>query len=443
MNLARLTGALACSVAVLMILVTGLTLYLSLRFSEAEERTRLVFQDAVTQVRALDTLEDAVLDAETGQRGYLLTGDRAYLEPYLAGRVTLEGLTGPVWQGARDAEVGPTELRRLVDMKMEELAQTIALFDAGSPRAALSVVETDRGRELMSDIRAEISLRRAEAEAQAEQSTAVLRRYADQTGLITVMLAILLGMGIVMGAVSLYLWNRHLRAVETAEEATGAVERIEVIAHELNHRMKNMFAVAQAMLRQSARGRGMDVEGFADIACSRMTAMSQAYTLTPSGSGHRIMETDDLIRQVVRAQILDHHRLTLKGTSVSISEDAITPLALILHEWTTNALKYGAWGPECGNDPKAGVTISVAADETSGFKLTWDEACNRMGQAKPKSKGYGSKLIQACAAQLGGTIKTRWHDNGVTYTLKERSPSIVEWDKPADEDESPEELVPA
>ena len=66
------------------------------------------------------------------------------------------------------------------------------------------------------------------------------------------------------------------------------------MARELSHRMKNMFAVAQAMLRQSARGRGLDVEGFADMACSRMTAMSQAYTLTPSEGSDRAMISDDL-----------------------------------------------------------------------------------------------------------------------------------------------------
>ena len=435
MNPARLTGILACSIAALMILVTGLTLFLSLRFSEAEEQTRLVFRDAVAETRALDQLKYALLDAETGQRGYLLTGDRAYLEPYLTARESLGGLTDSVWEDQFGERADESELRRLIDVKLEELEQTISLFDAGSPRAALSVVETDRGRELMTEIRTDIRSRRAEAEARAEQSTQSLRVYADQTGVIIVMLAILLGMGIIMGIVSLYLWNRQTRAVAKAKAAEGAVERIEVIAKELNHRMKNMFAVAQAMLRQSARGRGLDVEGFADMACSRMTAMSQAYTLTPSEGGDRAMNSHDLIEQVVRAQTLDKHRLTVEGSDVRISEDAITPLALILHEWTTNALKYGAWGSECESDRNAGVTITVKAGQETGLRLTWDEACNRMGQGKPQKKGYGSKLIKACASQLGGTIKTRWHDHGVTHAFKERTPSIVEWPEEA--------LVPA
>jgi PAS domain S-box-containing protein len=104
---------------------------------------------------ALSTLKDA----ETGQRGYLLTGKDAYLEPYEAARAHLPRELAaaqasiPVIYGQTSANL--SRVRSLISEKLAELAETIALQRAGRAGDALALVDTDRGKATMDAIRTE------------------------------------------------------------------------------------------------------------------------------------------------------------------------------------------------------------------------------------------------------------------------------------------------
>lgn len=94
-------------------------------------------------------------DAETGQRGYLLTGKPAYLAPY---RRATDHLQTALTQFER--LLGPTEhstaaqrLPALAQAKMAELKETIDLAQAGRRDDALAIVRSDRGKQLMDDLR--------------------------------------------------------------------------------------------------------------------------------------------------------------------------------------------------------------------------------------------------------------------------------------------------
>ncbi|WP_298913107.1 CHASE3 domain-containing protein [uncultured Algimonas sp.] len=417
MGSTRLIGILATLVAILIAAVAGTALYTSVRFADAEREARTAIAEATAYSRVLDRLKDAVLDAETGQRGYLLTGERDYLIPYVEARALMGDSIDDGWvlQALRGGE--DEELRRLIDFKMTELDEVLRLFDSGNPNAALSMVQTDRGRELMRDIRIAIRIRQSEAQALADTAAARSQNYSDRSGVVSTLLAALLGLATLMGAVTLYLWSRTDRAVAEAEEATDTAERIEIVARELNHRMKNLFAVAQGMLRQSARGRGEGIERFADEASARITAMSHAYSATRDLGDQRTLSSDELFDRVVRVQLLDGHRLRTSGASRDLPEEAITPLALILHEWTTNALKYGAWKEDATPTPEAQVTVTLGETPDGDLELLWDERSERRGLPVPEGRGYGSKLIKACAAQLGGSVDYDWHDEGVRIRL--------------------------
>ncbi|WP_370280597.1 diguanylate cyclase [Pontibacterium sp.] len=98
-------------------------------------------------------------DAETGQRGYLLTGEPDYLEPYLSGvegtkslLTTLQSLT------VDNAEQQETlqQVSALVDRKFAELSETIEFARAGDTERALQIVKEDVGKHLMDRIRDQI-----------------------------------------------------------------------------------------------------------------------------------------------------------------------------------------------------------------------------------------------------------------------------------------------
>ncbi len=104
----------------------------------------------------LQALLSTMKDAETGQRGYLLTGEEGYLEPYTNARMAIAGEISR----ARELVVSDAPqqqrlqvLEQLCADKMAELAQTVALRRKGDAAGALAVVHTDRGREIMDRIR--------------------------------------------------------------------------------------------------------------------------------------------------------------------------------------------------------------------------------------------------------------------------------------------------
>ena len=101
-------------------------------------------------------LTEAILDAETGQRGYLLTGELSYLAPYRTALSSEPSLLAPLRRGARGDPVLRADTRRfaaLVDAKLAELRETLQLRFDGHAAAAVALVRTNRGNRLMTAIR--------------------------------------------------------------------------------------------------------------------------------------------------------------------------------------------------------------------------------------------------------------------------------------------------
>jgi PAS domain S-box-containing protein len=106
---------------------------------------------------ALDSLLSAITDAETGQRGFLITGDPQYLEPYQRGTTRVhEALDHLASLAAKDS-LRPeqiADLRPLIDQKLQELAETVQARRSEGFDAAQRIVRTDVGRATMDRIRA-------------------------------------------------------------------------------------------------------------------------------------------------------------------------------------------------------------------------------------------------------------------------------------------------
>jgi CheY-like chemotaxis protein len=127
---------------------------------QAQQRSRAA-ADAVTQgVELLVQVQNVLSstkDAETGQRGFLLTGDEAYLEPFVSGRAAIEGELNKVralTANSSDQQQRADQLQGLISAKLAELLSTINLKRAGKSEEALAIVRTDRGKVLMDRIRA-------------------------------------------------------------------------------------------------------------------------------------------------------------------------------------------------------------------------------------------------------------------------------------------------
>lgn len=148
--------------------------------------------DATRQiVDSTNSLLSSLKDAETGQRGFLLTGEDRYLEPYRQALAQispgLDKLTGIETQRNQTDQAQRVErLRPLVKEKLDELAQSIELRRTQGPDAALAMVRNNRGKAAMDQIRVLCDEVQATAFRLAEQETARARTSASETAWIAV-----------------------------------------------------------------------------------------------------------------------------------------------------------------------------------------------------------------------------------------------------------------
>jgi PAS domain S-box-containing protein len=173
----------------------------------------------------LETTESLLKDAETGQRGLLLTRDSRYLEPYNLAKSQVDSHLDNLERLIPDnpAQVASVkELRPLVAAKMAELQSTVDLYQSGDAAGAQAVVLSDRGRQLMNQIRAVLQRmvdeeHRLEAirEAQYESSIRLSTLFLYLSSALAVLGLCLLAMLILREG---RLRERHAREIQEREE---------------------------------------------------------------------------------------------------------------------------------------------------------------------------------------------------------------------------------
>lgn len=196
----RLYVFAAVSAVFILVLVSGYAYEMSRRSKEIRSKT-----EGITQlIHSLQTIKQNVTDAETGQRGFLLTNDQRYLSPYQAVYQTIlnQDLVRVKQQlqgvGAYDS-VGWSTLSTLIADKLDELRQTIDLSTNQGQAKALAVVNTNRGQELMEGIRQRLDTLIAEQSQSADLNSKIVQEQDIRTAEITIFGDLLAGV-IVVGA---------------------------------------------------------------------------------------------------------------------------------------------------------------------------------------------------------------------------------------------------
>jgi PAS domain S-box-containing protein len=180
------TELLSLIVAVLLVLiVAGLSYQTWITFNRGSEQLEAARQI----VRSTNALLSALKDAETGQRGYLLTGDDRYLMPYRQALrdipVNLKLLADAAPGGNPGQSRRAQALRPLIADKLDELRQTIELRQSKGLDAAVKVVETDRGKVAMDQIRTLGAEILADALDAISRYSANTRSAANELGLVS------------------------------------------------------------------------------------------------------------------------------------------------------------------------------------------------------------------------------------------------------------------
>jgi signal transduction histidine kinase len=146
----RFAIVLSCAAGITMVTISEASYWQS-------EATLSDLRDMNEARAQIEELTRSVVDAEAGQRGYLLTRRDEYLEPYhqALGRI---GISFQALEAHFDPQPEPSEmvqrLRALTDTKLSELALTMRLLDEGRPQTSNAILLTDIGKEKMDAIRA-------------------------------------------------------------------------------------------------------------------------------------------------------------------------------------------------------------------------------------------------------------------------------------------------
>lgn len=196
-----------------------------------------------------------------------------------------------------------------------------------------------------------------------------------------------------------------------------AEEARELLTAEMNHRIRNLFAVAAALTGISARSTSTKDEMVDDLT-QRLTALSNAHDLVRSDRGGRpeAAKLRDLLTKLLKPyadEATNPDRVRVFVPELFVGEKSATAFALIIHELAINSLKYGALSS------RSGVLDVSCAAEDGDLVLVWKESGGPAIVAPAASKGFGSQLItRSVSATLGGSMDVTWPSEGALITLR-------------------------
>ncbi|MEM7546402.1 MAG: HWE histidine kinase domain-containing protein [Pseudomonadota bacterium] len=205
--------------------------------------------------------------------------------------------------------------------------------------------------------------------------------------------------------------DRNVTALRHAEQVR------ELLARELDHRVKNLMAVVTSIVSMSAVGQ-KDPTKLAEAIKSRVKALSAAHSLSFEEAQHGAVGLEDMASAILTPFHSDEQDLSVSGDPVTVPQRQVTPLSMILHELATNAVKYGAW---CRQEGKVSLDWSLVepAEAQQIVELSWRETGSDTATAGDDgTSGFGTRLIDMSARQLGGTVVRDWRAEGLSLTLR-------------------------
>jgi two-component system CheB/CheR fusion protein len=199
--------------------------------------------------------------------------------------------------------------------------------------------------------------------------------------------------------------------IVTFIDVSGIVEaeaHQRTLVDELNHRVRNMLTVVDAIAKQTL-AQTRSPEEFAAAFSGRVQAMGTSYGLVSREKWNEVSLRDIVCEQLEPHQLSDDERIEIKGPDIYIKPASALALGLVIHEFTTNAVKHGSL-----SQPEGRVFINWSVEHASLplLVLQWTESGGPPAK-NPTRKGFGTKLIEReLTHTLGGSAQFNYGDDG-------------------------------
>jgi two-component sensor histidine kinase len=203
--------------------------------------------------------------------------------------------------------------------------------------------------------------------------------------------------------------------VRLQEELTEALAQRQLILEELDHRIKNLLTMVQAMAHQSMRRE--DVPAAARTAFfGRLTALSRAQEILLR-NGDAPVGMRELVEMVL-SPFATGGQVRLEGPTVMLPARAAIPIALALHELATNAVKHGALSAKGGWVELGWTCAGEEAEPAIAFD--WQERGGPTPR-EPDRRGFGLRLVeQSLPVALGGRAEIDFAPEGFRCRVEGR-----------------------
>jgi two-component sensor histidine kinase/CHASE3 domain sensor protein len=368
-------------------------------------------------------------EAESSQRGYLLTRDESYFEPYRRAAASidtrLQTLTAMTQDDPRQAE-RVRSIASEIAVKTAEMARTIQLVGADRGAEARTLIRTGMGERLMD------SLRHTLEQFIGEENAKLLdrNRQIDQSRrwLVGAIIAALAG-AVVLAYMLLSRTQRQVSALarskdqlrteneileahvadrtraleEAREHADRERQRVEALLRDANHRIGNSLATVSSLLGlQLLRSKSEEVRAALEAARSRVHSIASAHRRLRLGGDLETASADEFLDAVledIAATASDTRNIKLVGQfdPIVVSARDATTMGILVGELVTNAVKHAFPAGRAGT-----ITVILKRD-TAGVPLlnVVDDGVGIAGD-QPGEGGLGSVIVRQLAKQFGG-----------------------------------------